>query len=172
MLNDWQWLRRAALGGAVLTCLVAAPAVAQKAAEPKPENLAAAREVMTLAGSAKQFDLVVQQMTGIMTAQYIQQKPAQAEIIKKTFGELYNRFVTRKGELMDKIAVIYANSLSLEDLQAVAAFYKTPTGKRFVAALPNITRQSMIAGRDWGAKIGAEIDRDARRLLKERGVDL
>ena len=61
---------------------------------------------------------------------------------------------------------------SLEELNAIVAFYKSPAGVKFIAVQPDIMRQSMTLGQRWGQQIGAEIEQEAREELKKRGIDL
>ncbi len=163
--------RRIVLAAVVATSLTL-PALAQKPADDGAERLTAARELMILTGSHKQFDLVIQQMIGLMTAQMVQEKPEHAETIKKTFAEMHDRFVKRKDELIEQVVAIYARQLSLTDMHDLNTFYKSPTGRRFVAAQPGLLRDSMAAGQKWGAQIGAEIVQEAKEELRRRGVDL
>jgi hypothetical protein len=88
------------------------------------------------------------------------------------FAQMAVKFVDRKGELIDQIAIFYAEKLTLEDLTAIIGFYKSPAGAKLVAVQPEIGRQSMALGHRWGAQIGREIEDEARRELKKRGIDL
>jgi hypothetical protein len=39
--------------------------------------------------------------------------------------------------------------------------YASPVGKRLLATLPNITKESMAIGMEWGKRVGAQIEREA-----------
>jgi len=70
------------------------------------------------------------------------------------------------------VASLYAQELSVEELGAVSAFYKSPAGAKLLAVQPQIARQSMALGQRWGAQIGREIEQEARKELKKRGIEL
>jgi hypothetical protein len=98
--------------------------------------------------------------------------PDKAKEIREVFDQLVPRFLQRKGELIDQIAALYAVELTLDELNAIIAFYKSPVGLKFASVQPKIVRQSMILGQRWGERIGAELEQQARQELRRRGVDL
>lgn len=141
----------------VLPCLlalllVAAPLAAQKraAAPPDPARLTLARRVLELNGS-------VDAMIAAIRASI----PAQRQATPQLPAEFWDRFearVTRDApQLIDSIAVLYAAQFSQEDLQALVAFYGTPTGQRLRQFQSTLIAESSAIGQRWGARIGAEI---------------
>jgi hypothetical protein len=149
--------------------LVAAPGRAQA---PDAARLAAAKDMMQIAGVAKQFDEMVPLLANQLSGSFVALAPDKADEIREVFRQLAVRFVDRKGELIDQVAALYAEQLSAEDLGAVVAFYKSPAGTRFVAVQPQIMREAFVLGQRWGAQIGREIEEEARKELKKRGIDL
>ena len=57
-------------------------------------------------------------------------------------------------------------------LGAIVGFYKSPAGAKFIAVQPVVMRQAIGIGQRWGQEIGREIEAEARRELKRRGIDL
>jgi hypothetical protein len=157
----------ATLCGAVL-CIP--PAL--RAQAPDAARLAAARELMEVAGVAKQFDEVMPVLAQRLGEAFVAVAPDRADEIREVFRQVAVRFVDRKGELIDQIAALYAEKLSAEDMTAIVAFYKSPTGARFVAIQAEMSRQAMTLGQRWGSAIGREIEAEARRELKRRGIEL
>jgi hypothetical protein len=82
------------------------------------------------------------------------------------------RFSQRKQELLDRIALLYANRFSTEELHAVRDFYLTPVGKKFVESQSELVQQSMVLGQAWGREIGVQIGEEVRKELKQRGIDI
>ena len=155
----------------VLIAIVVALAPVQ-AQTPVEERLVAAKELMQVAGVATQFDAVMPLLAQRLSESVVAVAPDKADAIREVFAQMAVKFVDRKGELIDQIAVLYAEMLTLEDLTAVIGFYKSPVGAKFIAIQPDIARRSMELGHRWGAQIGREIEAEARRELKKRGVDL
>ena len=162
--------RPAAIAMVILLSLAAPPTT--RAQAPDAARLAAAKNLMDVAGVAKQFDEMMPLLIRQLTQSFVSVAPDRAEEIRQVFAQLNTRFIDRKGELIDQIAVVYAERLTLDDLAAIVAFYTSPAGIRFVSAQPDIMRQSMMLGQRWGAQIGREIEEEARRELKKRGIDL
>ena len=154
-----------------LLALVALPAI-MCAEAPNAERVAAAKELMQSAGVAAQFDEVMPYLMRQLAQSFTAIAPDKGTEIGEVFGQLATKFVDRKGELIDEIATLYAEKLTSQELAALIAFYKSPIGLKFVAVQPEIMRQSMMAGQRWGARLGREIEEEARRELKKRGVDL
>jgi hypothetical protein len=141
-------------------------------AAPNAERVAAAKELMQIAGVAKQFDEVIPYMMRQLAQSFTAIAPDKATEIGEVLGQLTTKFVDRKGELIDEIAALYAERLTSEELAGLIAFYKSPIGMKFVAVQPEIMRQSIVAGQRWSARLGREIEEEARQALKKRGVEL
>jgi len=159
----------AALALALLAAVLSAPLRAQG---PDPARLSAAREMMEVAGVAKQFDELMPLLAQQLSQSFTAVAPEKAEEIRQVFAQLPGKFIDRKGELIDAVASLYAQELSVEELAAVSAFYKSPAGAKLLAVQPQIARQSMALGQRWGAQIGREIEQEARKELKKRGIEL
>ena len=173
-------MQRAAIRGAMAQ-LAAALALALSAVvlsaalqaqAPDPARLAAAREMMEVAGVAKQFDELMPLLAQQLSQSFMAVAPEKAEEIRQVFAQLPAKFIDRKGELIDAVANLYAQELSVEELGAVSAFYKSAAGAKLLAVQPQIARQSMALGQRWGAQIGREIEQEARKELKKRGIEL
>jgi uncharacterized protein len=156
---------------AVAVAFLAAP-LPLRAQAPGPARLAAARELMEVAGVAKQFDEVMPVLAQRLGEAFVAVAPDKASEIREVFGQIAVKFVDRKGELIEQIAALYAEKLSAEDMGAVVAFYRSPAGARFIAIQPEMSRQAMVLGQRWGSAIGREIEAEARRELKKRGIEL
>lgn len=139
---------------------------------PDPARVAAAKQMMEAAGAARQFDEVMPLIADQMSQSFRRVAPDKGNEISEVFRALVPRFLDRKGELLEQIAALYAAELTLDELNSIVAFYKSPVGAKFAAVQPGIMRQSMALGQRWGQRIGIELDAEARRELKKRGIDL
>lgn len=163
-------LIRAFAAALLLGAVLLSPAL--RAQAPDAARVSAAKEMMQAAGAIKQFDEVMPLIADQMSQSFKQLAPDKTQEITEVFRQLVPRFLEKKEELLDEIAALYAAELSLEELNAIVAFYKSPTGVKFAAVQPGIMRQSMVVGQRWGKRIGIELDAEVRRELKKRGVDL
>ena len=73
----------------------------------------------------------------------------------------WDRFIAKarasKADLESLIINIYDKKFTTDDIRQLVAFYDTPLGKKLLSTLPSITQESMTAGQQWGARIGAEV---------------
>ena len=139
---------------------------------PSEEAMSAARAFVEASGAAAQFDQVMPLMTDQMSKAFRSLAPNRASEIDETMAEVVKRFISRKSELIDEIAAIYADKLSVDDLREITKFYQSGAGRRMVETLPEVTRRAAAVGQTWGQRIGAEIASEMRRELKKRGIDL
>lgn len=165
-------LLRRLLTAAVTLVVLSGAALAQQKAAPDAARLAAARELMEASGSDRQFKAVMPLLGRQMEQAFLRLAPQHSDTIRDAMGKVLDRVVERRGELIKLVAEIYAQKLSLEDLKALTAFYRSGPGARFVAAQPEILKDSAEAGRRWGEAIGREIDTEMRQELKRRGITL
>jgi len=161
---------RRALLLAFLAATMLAPAA--RAQTPDPARLAAAKEMMELAGSTRQFDELMPVIAAQMSRNYMRLVPDKSREIAEVFKQLVPRFIEKKSILLDQIAALYAAELTLDELNGITAFYRSPVGARFAAVQSGVLRQSMALGQRWGQQIGSELDAEARRELRKRGIDL
>jgi hypothetical protein len=154
-----------------VTILAALPGMSS-AQTPDTTRIAAAKQMMEVAGSAAQFDQVMPLMSQQMSQAFKNLAPGSATEIDDVFRQLVPKFIERKGELLDQIATLYATEMTLDELNAIVAFYKSPVGAKFASVQPKILRDSMALGQRWGQKIGEELADEVRRELKKRGIDL
>jgi hypothetical protein len=164
-------LRRIILSMALVAAFIL-PALAQRPATSSDEARAAARELVEASATAAQFDQAVPLLVREMTQAFLSLAPERAAEIRETMSEISTRFIKRKSELIDEVVRIYADLMTIEDLRAIAAFYKSGAGRRLVLAMPEITRRSTAAGQVWGQLIGQELATEMRSELKKRGIDL
>jgi len=148
------------------------PAAAQPKPDVDPNRLAAARELMVAAGSAKQFDQIMPVLTANMTRAFVSLAPHAQKEITEVMGQMNKRFSERKGELIDQIAGLYAQKLTLEELNELTRFYSTGAGAKFIAMMPDLMQQSILLGQKWGEGIGREIEAEVRRELRKRGINI
>ena len=159
------------LAAATVAALLAWPITACAQA-PDAARLASAKDLMEAAGVARQFEQVMPVLAQRLSESFVAIAPDKADLIREVFGQVVGKFIDRKAELIDQIAVLYAEKLDGEELAAIIAFYKSPAGMKFVAVQPDMMRQAMALGQRWGARIGREIEEEARKELKRRGIDL
>ncbi|MCI4670741.1 MAG: DUF2059 domain-containing protein [Bacteroidia bacterium] len=57
-------------------------------------------------------------------------------------------------ELISMLVPVYQKHLTEADLDQIIKFYDSPVGKKMAKATPDIQKESMAVGQQWGMKIG------------------
>ena len=71
----------------------------------------------------------------------------------------------KKEDLINLVTPIYEKYYTHDEIKQIIKFYETPVGQKTIKVLPNITQESMIAGQEWGMKLGNQIAKE----LEEKG---
>jgi hypothetical protein len=153
---------RARAAAATLLDLLALPAV-MCAQVPRPERVAAATEMMQIAGVAKQFDEAMPYLMRQLAQSFTAIAPDRGTEI----GEVLNSSTAGGTDRRDRRPLCRRMSSPPSSPST-----KSPVGMKFVAVQPEIMRQSMMAGQHWGARLGREIEEEVRKELKKRSLDL
>ncbi len=126
-----------------LALLLATPA----AAADEAAKDALARELMTLTGSADMGKQVMEAMMAQLTS-----NPQIPQDYADKFLAL-----AKPEHLVEMVVPLYVKAYDLKTLQAAVDFYKTDAGEALVAAMPQITQESMVLGQQWGMDLAAQV---------------
>jgi hypothetical protein len=107
------------------------------------------RAVLTLTGSAKMAMGTVASLIGSYKALLPQVPKSFWSAFEKEFNE---------DALMALIIPAYDKHMTHADIKALLTFYQSPAGRRYVQAMPDIQRDSRIAGQRWGLQIAQAIE--------------
>lgn len=165
-------LRARLMAVAILALAIPAIISAASAQAPDPARLAAAKDMMEASRVDKQFEQVIPLLLDRLKESFRTLAPDKRGVIDGVFQQMQSKFISRRGELLDEIAALYAQRLEAAEMKAVAEFYRSPVGSKLIDAQPQIMQDSIMAGQRWGQRIGREIEEEARRELKRRGIDL
>ena len=113
-------------------------------------RVAAARRFLDAAGT-------VDAMLAVMRANMPMQRASNPQVPAEFWTRFEARITQEAPHLADSIAVLYARNFSREDLDALAAFYKSPVGVKLRGLQPALLTESSGIGQRWGMRIGAEI---------------
>jgi hypothetical protein len=160
--------RRAAIVAAVLIAC-AAPAQAQ---QPSPAAIASAKEVITMKGAAKMFDPLIPGVIEQAKNLFLQSNPGLVKDLNEVAATLRTEYAARRDEVGNEIARLYATHFTEQELKELAAFYKSPLGKKMIEEEPKAIDQTMAFAQSWGDKLSEEIIGKMRREMKKRGHDI
>jgi hypothetical protein len=147
----------------------AAPAISQELA---PEHLALAREYVDITDRAAIYEVTLVE-TGIETMQTIvSQNPEISEQVDTAIGEVLKTYADSKGDLLDQFARVYALRFSMEELQQIVDFYKSPVGDKLAQANLEINDDLQRVMQVFETNLKREFFAKVRAELREQGVEL
>jgi|EndMetStandDraft_7_1072992.scaffolds.fasta_scaffold120028_2 uncharacterized protein len=160
-----------------LAFALAAPASAQdtpalSAAQVAPDRLAAARDLLQATNTDSQFATVIPMMFGQLKQSMPSASPKMQQELDQVFEEVQKQFIERRNEVLDQIAILYAQKFTAEEMKSLADFYRSPIGQKFIVAVPELTAEAMKMGNAWGRRIAMDAERKVREEMKKRGFDL
>jgi uncharacterized protein len=162
------WMRTACL----TICLLAADAAGAQSPAPSPETMAAARELIVTMRAGDYFKAIMPAIMNNLKPAIVQNRPQVERDYDAIMPLLIASMDARLNEIIDQVAAVYARNFTAEGLREVVAFYRGPTGQKFVQKLPLITQESMLIGQRFGQSVGAEIRARMVDELRKRGHDI
>ena len=111
---------------------------------------AALKDYLEASNAMGSFGTAIDQMIGM-------QREEHSDLPPEFWDSLGKEMRLSIDDLVDMLAPVYERHLSIEDLQAVTTFYRSPSGSKFAEASPVVMPESMAVGADWGSKLGERI---------------
>jgi hypothetical protein len=159
------------LTGVGLLVMLLVPGMASAQA-PSPEALAVARELIVTSRAADHVQQLMPSIVKLIKPSIVQGRPQVEKDFDAYAPLLMESFKARLNELTEQVVVIYATNFTVAEMKDIIAFYRGPTGQKFLTKAPLIAQQSMAAGQKLGAQIGQEIQSRMIEELKKRGHNI
>lgn len=157
------------VGCVVLSLLFLAPVQAQS---PNAGAEAAARELVDTIKLADQFKVMMPMIFRQMKPAIVQNRPEVDRDFDALAPKLMDSMGARLDELQSAIVLIYASNFTEAELRDLIAFYKSPSGQKFLQKTPFVTQQTMTAGQKFGQSASADLQKQMREELRRKGHDL
>ncbi|MDM9623479.1 DUF2059 domain-containing protein [Rhizobium sp. S96] len=138
---------------------------AVQAQEASPEQLKAARAAIDAIGATTQFDNILPGLAERLKADLIQDSPNYQDQITAEVDKQALALAPRRADLEKEAALTYAKAFSVEELNAIAAFYSSPVGQKLLKDGPIASRETVKAADIWAQGI-------SRDLQKQTSVEL
>jgi uncharacterized protein len=159
----------ALVAGLTVFLLAAGPAPAQS---PAPDAMTAARELVVTMRTADQFKALMPMIVQGLKPAIVQNRPEVARDLDAIMPLMLEGMSARVNEIVDEITALYARTFSVEELNAITAFYRGPVGQKFLLKLPAITQESMVIGQKFGQSVAGEMQGRIVEELRKRGHKL
>lgn len=155
----------AAFGALALVATAGLPASAQDIAA---SHLSAARNVLSALGATDEFDIILPSAAQSLKGELIQKNPDLQEVIIEVVDQTAFALAARRADLEREAATLYANAFTEAELNEIATFYNSATGKKLLTESANVTRGVFQAADIWQRGIARDLAQQAGEELGRR----
>lgn len=138
-----------------------------RAADVTDEQMKAARAAIKAIGATVPFDNILPNVAEQIKANLIQASPNYQDIISSTVDQKALELAPRRGDLEREAATIYAKAFTVEELNAITAFFDSPVGKKFLKDVPLANRELLKAADIWGAGVQRDLTNESSNALEK-----
>jgi hypothetical protein len=133
-----------------------------------PGHLALAREVMLSSGIARSFDSVLPAFAEQIRKQSVT-RPELAKDLDEVLASLQPEMELQKQRMIDIAARTYAAKFSEAELKEIATFFRSPAGKHYVEAQPQLLDEMVQEMQDWTQDVSEYVMVRVRAEMGKRG---
>jgi len=142
------------------------------AQEVPPEQLALARKYIDLTDNGAIFETLILE-TGVQTMrQIVGQNPELVDQTDQAIRDVIAEYTSRKGELLDQFARLYAMRFNMEELNAIVTFYESEVGQKLATANSELNQDLGRVLQVYTNNLRTEFFAKVRAGLREQGVEL
>lgn len=130
-------------------------------------------EMLEITGALKVGEIMGNAVANQMITAMSQQKnldPKIISIIKDEIGKIMHDEFVANGFVNEMSYTIYHKYFTTAELKEMVAFYKTPTGSKMAALLPQVTQEAMVAGQQHGQSLGPIIQKRLMDRFEKEGI--
>ena len=132
-------------------------------------HIDAAKATINVTGSTQKLNEILPRSIVSLTDRLIGNRPDIADEISTIVNETAIELASRRGDLENEAAKIYARVFSEEQLQNISEFFGTESGKKFLSELPLVIREIDKASRVWGNGINRDLNQKVQEKMKAAG---
>jgi len=156
----------------VIVAAVACLSNVSPAQEFPESQLEAARIASSSAPLSRDLDTVLPLLAQRVQNRLVSLRPDLHSVINDTVQEVALGLASRRADLDSAIALAWARVFTEEELVAIAEFYTSPAGKKFVDVGPELGAITIQTVENWSTRVGSEMLDKSREELKKQGHEL
>jgi hypothetical protein len=140
-----------------------------RAQEPSAAAVALGREIVQLKGGLDLFNSVIDGVVEHHRRLLLQADPNLDKDLRTVATQLRAEYAGRKSEIHAEVARAYASQFTEAELRQIAAFYKTPLGKKLIDAEPRALDGATKRVDAWATKFAEEVMAKMRGEMRKKG---
>ena len=141
-------------------------------AQPSPQAMALAKELILLKGGQQMFGAVVPGVIESTKDVFLPTNPNLSKPLGEVSAQLKSEFASKSDELMNEVAKVYATHFTEQELKEAVAFYKTALGKKLLAEEPVAIEAGFTRAKQWANDFSGQVMTRMRAEMKKKGYDL
>jgi len=157
---------------AFLSLAMAFAALPANAQEVAPEHLAMARKYIELTDKSGIYEVALVKTAVNTMRTIIKQNPEISQPVDDAITKTLEAYKGKKGDLLDQFARVYALNFTIEELQAIVAFYETPVGAKLATANATLNQSLQTVMQVFETNLQSEFFAKVRAELKAGGFDV
>ncbi len=150
-----------------------APAAATPAVPPPPSPaaIAAADQLLIDMGVKQSIAKTVPSMMSELETNVTNTRPEIRDSLRQTLLAIKPDFDKSAQLMYEKVEALLALALSEKEIVDIAAFFESPTGKKYLALQPVFFQQLQEQLGPWQQSLSTDIVTKAREEMKKKGVE-
>jgi hypothetical protein len=148
--------------------LLATPSVAQ---EPTPGHLAIARELVSMTGTLSTVDGLIPSFAAQVRQQAVT-RPDLTKDLEEVLKSLQPELEQRRQQIINAASRVYAKHMTEAETKDVVAFFKTPSGSKYIKIQPQLIDDIVETIQAWGDQVSEFVISRARAEMMKRGHQL
>lgn len=145
---------------------------AAKAPEPTAEQMKLANELLVANGEASSFDAVIPNVVEQTAAGFVQANPDLIRDLREVAKQLSAQYESRRSEIVQILARIYATEFTTQELKDLLAFYRSEAGRKLVVKREELLKAGFSSIQAWSAMFAREMEGRVREEMKKRGFTI
>ncbi|MBV8106141.1 MAG: DUF2059 domain-containing protein [Hyphomicrobiales bacterium] len=158
-----------AAGWAADSTAPAAPAA--PAAPPSSASIAAADAILGDIGVKQTIALVVPGMMTELERNVTNTRPEIRDSLRETLRSIQPEFDKSAQQVFIQAATLLASQMSEKEIEDVAAFFGSSSGKKYLATEPAFFQQFSAIADPWRQQLSVDILTRARQEMKKKGIE-
>lgn len=132
------------------------------------EHTTAAKAAIDALAVTKNFDSILLRSAEQIKANLTLANPNFSDEISLVVDDEAIKLASRRADLENEAANIYTKNFSQDELNEIATFYSSETGKKLLKISPGMGRELLRAAEIWGAGITRDLNDAASKTLTEK----
>lgn len=124
---------------------------------PDPARVAAARDLLEVTGVTKQMDGMIKAMSSGFAGGADANTSEAGKQLSEQFDTSMKKLVAYQDQMITDFANLYAETFTAEEMKAVADFYRSGPGAKFIEKTPDLMKKGAEIGMKYSSKIAGEM---------------